>query len=66
MKKDHINDAVVVLDYPDNWVEFFEQDGHPALRVLPPSMLKLTTRSAFLPLSTSGAVARKLSIILCR
>jgi hypothetical protein len=36
MKKDDIDDTVVVLDYPDNWVEFFEQDGHPALRVLPP------------------------------
>jgi hypothetical protein len=35
MKKDDIDETVVVLDYPDNWVEFFEQDGHPALRVLP-------------------------------
>ena len=35
MKKEHIDERVVVLDDPDNWVEFFEEDGHPALRVLP-------------------------------
>jgi len=31
-----IDERVVVLDDPDNWIEFFEQDGYPALRVLPP------------------------------
>lgn len=38
-----------MLDDPNDWIEFYEHDRHPALRVLPPYAWKKTDDDRALP-----------------